>query len=256
MHVMPLVFFVGMVLLLLLAGGFGAFVRAKYPELIGVELEMPFTGLQAAVLALLGLLLGFSFSMAVGRFEERRSAQVEEANAIGTSYLRVGTLEDGIAAQQRDLMAEYVRERVDYLQAGVDLSRLQRAVTGTAELQGRMWANALRSEAVQRRDPVSNAYLSSLTEVFDAAERMQSASENRIPTTAWVLLTAVAAISSFLVGMGMRRWNSLLLLTLPFVVAATLALIDDIDSPGSGLIRQPRASMERVQQQIQAGPGR
>ena len=256
MHVMPLVFFLGVTPLLLLAGGLGAFVRRRYPGLIGAEMEGPFTGLQAAVLALLGLLLGFSFSMAVGRFEERRLAQVEEANAIGTSYLRLGTLESGAAAEQRGLMAEYVRRRLEFLEAGEGAPGLQTAAEGTAELQGKMWANALRSEAVGRRDPVSNAYLGSLTEVFDASERMQSASENRIPGTAWMLLTAVAAISSFLVGMGVRRWNSLLLLTLPLVVAATLALIDDIDSPRGGLIRQPRESMERVLQQIQAGQAR
>ena len=120
-----------------------------------------------------------------------------------------------------------------------------------------MWSAAIRAQPVSggEKDPESYvaAYVTSLTQVFAAAEQRQAAYENRIPKTAWALLILVAAVANFLVGLGVWRWNGFLLLILPIVVSSTLTLIYDLDSPRSGLIRVRQDSMERVQQAVESG---
>ncbi len=256
MRLTPLGFFPAVGLLLLAAGAAGTWVRRQYPGLVERENDVQFAGLQAAVLALLGLLVGFSFSMAVGRSDERRRTQMEEANAISTAFLRAGTGEDKTDGDQRRLLAAYVRSRMEFLAAGEDRLRLKDAADQAAGRQEAIWAAARRISEVRRGDPVSQAYLGSLTEMFDASERTQSAFENRIPTLAWVLLVSVATMASFLVGMGLMRWNALMLVTLPLVMAATLTLIYDIDSPRLGLIRQSQESMKRLERQVLGGTSR
>ena len=254
MHVNPFVFHPEVLFLLLLAGVTGTLVRRRFEGVVATDHSNQFTALQASVLALLGLLLGFSFSMAVERFDERRRAEITEATAIGTAYVRASTLDDASARGQRELLRDYVQVRVAYHDARNDQRLVAEATKRTSELQRKLWAGARQATsngAGPDTETKVGAYLSALTEMFTAAELRQAAYENRIPRTAWALLIMVAAVANFLVGLGVWRWNAFLLLILPVVVSSTLTLIYDLDSPRMGMIRVRQDSMERVQRMVE-----
>ncbi len=255
MHVNPFVFHPVVLSVLLLAGVTGTLVRRRFQSVVATDHSSQFTALQASVLALLGLLLGFSFSMAVERFDERRRAEISEATAIGTVYVRASTLADASAKEQRELLRDYVQTRVAYHDARNNPRLLAEARTRTTDLQRRIWAEAGHAGwsggGVTDTEAKVGDYLTALTGMFTAAELRQAAYENRIPRTAWALLIMVAAVANFLVGLGVWRWNAFLLLILPVVVSSTLTLIYDLDSPRMGMIRVRQDSMERVQRLVE-----
>jgi len=254
--VSPFLFHPMVLALILLAGCAGTATRRRRPSVVTEDHFDQFTALQASVLTLLGLLLGFSFSMAVGRYDDRRKAEIAEANAIGVAYERTSTLDGQSEVTARDLMRQYVRARIAFFEARGKRVLMEEAKGRTADLQVRLWASGTRAARIEgNRDQAAEvaAYLTSLTQVFVVTEERQSAYENRIPTAAWALLIMVSAGASFMVGLGMWRWNALLLLILPIVVSSTLTLVYDLDSPGRGLIHVRQDSMERVRQQVESG---
>ena len=251
----PALFFPCSLLLLVTAGAAGIAIRRRYPALISEDHAGQFTAMQAAVLALLGLLVGFTFAMATNRFTERRQAELEEANAIRGAFLRTDTLPDAVRVVQRGLMRRYVEVRIEFYEAGDDDRRMLVALEHTTAAQTQLWKGIVQATG-GRFDPAINAYLTSLTLTFDTAARRQAAFENRIPAMAWLLLAVVAGCSCFLVGLGVWRWNGLLLLVLPFVVASALTLIYDLDTPRSGVIRVRQSSMDRVWTLVNAGTSR
>ncbi len=259
MHVSPFVFCPTVFALLLLAGSAGTVLRRRFRTMVADDHTNQFTVLQTSVLPLLGLLLGFSFSMAVGRFDGRRQAEVAEANAIRTSFVRTATLDPELGRRQRSAMREYVAARIAFYEAGNDAGKLEGAERRTSELEGQLWENAMRvggpGLATVRDSPVE-AYLTSLTEMFQVSELRLVAYENRIPNAAWLLLISVACMANFLVGLGTWRWNAVLLVVLPVVVASTLTLVYDLDVPRRGLIHVSQKSMERVQAEVNAAVGR
>src|SRR5476651_1818526 len=99
------------------------------------EKEAPVGAIVGATLGLLGFILAFTFGMAASRFDARRQIVVEEANAIGTTYLRAGLLPDGRAVKVRKLLTEYVDARLEAVQSG-DIDKAQRR---SDELHGELW---------------------------------------------------------------------------------------------------------------------
>src|SRR5204862_4808894 len=90
-------------------------------------------------LTLLGLIIGFTFSMAVGRYDQRKNYEAEEANAIGTEYVRADLLPAPEAATVRKLLADYVAQRIDDYQSR-DINLLRKINAQTVQLQSRMWS--------------------------------------------------------------------------------------------------------------------
>lgn len=209
--------------------------------------------IEGAVLALLGLLLGFTFSMSVSRYDQRRQLEVEEANAIGTTWLRTTLLLEPARSAEQTLLRQYVPARQGFFAAGTSRVEVDRSLARSGVLQAQMWKVA--SEAAQaERDPVTALFLASLNEAIDAAEKRTAAFENRIPVSAWIMLLFVGFSGSVLVGVGLQTRSRLLLLVLPVVVATALVEIRDLDSPRSGFIHVDQHSMERLAEEISAGP--
>src|SRR5262249_43004420 len=164
--------------------------------------------IQAAVLALLGLLLGFSFSMAVSRFDARKQLVVEEANAIGTAYLRARLL----PAPQREEVVELLRRYVENRIAAAE-TRDGAAMQGTeqraAELQEQLWARAARAADRDPRSVVTGLFIQSLNDVFDIKEKRTVGLINHVPESALLLVAVVALCGTGLVGyscgLGARR---------------------------------------------------
>src|SRR5438309_8931228 len=111
----PLPFFPLALLLLLVAAYIGAALKTKYVETVASN---SFKTVESAVLGLLALLLGFSFAMAVSRYDQRKQLEVDEANAIGTTWLRTAVLDEPMRTEARGLLKEYVPVRIAFFTAG------------------------------------------------------------------------------------------------------------------------------------------
>jgi hypothetical protein len=194
----------------------------------------------AAILTLLGLIIGFSFSMASTRYDQRKTYEEAEANAIGTEYVRADLLPAANAARVRVLLKSYLDQRVLFYQTR-NARVLQQINATTAQLQTDLWS-AAQSPNAQPTFLVALA-LSGMNDVLNSQGYTQAAWLNRLPTGAWGLMAAIAICCNILLGYGARRAETegALLFVLPLMVSISFFLIADIDSPRGGLVRvQPR----------------
>ena len=188
-----------------------------------------------ATLTLLGLIIGFTFSMAVSRYDQRKNYEEAEANAIGTEYLRADLLPDAEQAKVRALLRDYLDQRVLFYQTN-DGERLQQINRATAQLQAELWSAVL---AAARPTPLLALAVSGMNDVLNAQGYTQAAWWNRIPVAAWVLMITIAVFANAMFGYGARRRKAgvLHMLVLPLVLSIAFFLIADIDSPRRGVIR-------------------
>lgn len=243
-RITPGPFFALVLCLLLVATFAGLWLRGRHHDAVEREGGSLKT-LEGAVLALLGLLLGFTFSMAVSRYDQRKQLEIAEANDLGTLWLRTALLSESGRVAEQALMRQYVPVRMNFLAAGTSEQLLQQDQQQTSALQAEMW-RIVSAEANTRRDPETALFVSALNDSIDATERRTAALEDRIPTTAWAMLLFLGAVASLIVGTGLQAKSIALRILLPIVLAAALALVYDLDSPRSGLIRVQQQSMERV----------
>jgi len=206
------------------------------------------------MLALLGLLVGFTFSIAVNRHELRRTLVVDEANAIGTTYLRTQVMPEPYRTRLAEMLRRYTDARLALANAGEDSVAIMRANEAADTLQRAMWATTVESEPFIQPPALSSLVTSGVNEVIDLAATRRAALEARLPTIAFgslVLFATVAAgMLGFVSGSGRRRSRagSIILLLL---LSLALGLILDMDRPRRGTIKvsqQPlidlRASMK------------
>jgi lipopolysaccharide export LptBFGC system permease protein LptF len=200
----------------------------------------------ASTLTLLGLIIGFTFSMAVSRYDQRKNFEEEEANAIGTAYLRMDFLPAADAAKARALLREYTAQRIAFYVTR-DSQKLDEIGARTAKLQNDVWA-AVRDPALVHRDPMTQLAVASMNDVINSQGYTQAAWWNRIPRAAWLLMAAIALCANFMVGYGAKnpKGELRLLLVLPVVVAIAFFLIGDIDAPHAGVIRIAPQNLEAL----------
>jgi hypothetical protein len=188
-----------------------------------------------ASLTLLALIIGFTFSMAVSRYDQRKDYEEEEANAIGTEYVRCDLLPDTDAAKVRNLLAQYLDQRVLFYETH-DLYQLAQIDKETSKLQMEMWST-VRSAADAHPTPPVTLAVWGMNDVLNRQGYTQAAWWKRIPVAAWALMVSIAMCCSLLVGYGARRREGMLFTILPFLVSIAFFLIADIDSPRTGVIR-------------------
>ncbi len=221
-----------------LAAHMGALVGIGLRPLQDDERE-EFGVVQTAILTLLGLLIGFSFSMAVSRYDQRKIYEEAEANAIGTEYVRADLLPASEAADVRGLLKEYLDQRVLFYMTR-DESELAQINALTAQLQAKLWS-VVQIRGVASPTTVTALAVAGMNDVLNSQGYTQFAWWNRIPTAAWGLMVAIAIGCNLLIGYGARRTDKILFLILPIAVSTSFFLIADIDSPRRGLIRvQPQ----------------
>ena len=211
----------------------GDYLRVRGRELESDERTALGTILPAA-LTLLGLIIGFSFSMAVSRYDQRKNYEEAEANAIGTEWVRADLLPAAPAAQVRSLLSKYTDERILFYRER-DANRLGQINADTARLQADLWS-AIASVAATNPTPVTALVASGMNDVLNSQGYTQAAWWNRIPAAAWGLMLLIAMACNFLFGYSERRSHHLLLLILPVIAALAFFLIADIDSPRGGSI--------------------
>jgi hypothetical protein len=193
--------------------------------------------IQAATLTLLALIIGFSFSMAISRYDLRKTYEEAEANAIGTEWVRAGLLPAPDAAKVRSQLRRYTDLRIAFYRTR-DEQELQQINNDTSNLQNEMWA-AVQTPALSQPTPVMALAVSGMNDVLNSQGYTQAAWWNRIPTSAWGLLIITAICCHVLVGYGARgeKMSASLLIVLPLVISISFLLIADIDAPRRGLIR-------------------
>lgn len=196
-----------------------------------------FNIVQGATLTLLGLIIGFTFSMAISRYDQRKNYEEAEANAIGTEYVRADLLPLDDAAKLRSLLIHYLGQRIAFYEA-VNREELPSISARKSELQAKLWS-AAAIPANEHRDPVTALVVAGMNDVLNSDGYTQAAWWNRIPISAWILLAVIALGSNMLVGFGAGKLTSqpVLMLVLPFTIAVAFGLIADIDSPRGGVIR-------------------
>jgi hypothetical protein len=230
----PLVVFVVSFLLLWLAAWVGGRVSQRRRDLVD-EVRPDYGTVLAATLTLLGLIIGFSFSMATGRYDLRKTYEEAEANAIGTEYIRAQLLPAADAETVRDLLRQYTDLRIKFYRTRRG-ERLDDVNTNTAALQDRMWA-AVSRPAMAQQTPVVALAVAGMNDVINSQGYTQAAWWNRIPIGGWIMMFVIAVVSNLLLGYGARRLEPKLFMVLPAVVAVAFFLIADIDSPRGGMIR-------------------
>lgn len=228
----PLVVFCISVIVLWGAAWLGSFFRARNLE------ERPgedFGLILGATLTLLALIIGFSFSMATNRYDERKLYEENEANAIGTEYVRADLLPTAEAANVKKLLSKYLGNRLAFYTSPVG-PQLQQINLETAKLQADLWS-AVRVPGVGSTTAVRALILSGMNDVLNSQGYTQAAWWNRIPPAAWVLMVLIAVCSNVLLGYNSRRKSQpITLLILPVLVSIAFMLIADLDSPRGGLI--------------------
>jgi hypothetical protein len=230
----PLAIFAAAFVLQWVAAYLGDFLRRRSAP-IEETARKDFGTILPASLTLLGLIIGFSFSMASSRYDQRKSLEEAEANAIGTEYVRADLMPTAQAAQIRELLLKYARLRVLFYQE-TDLAQLQQVDSETAALQNELW-HAVTQPALAAPTPVAALVVAGMNDVLNSQGYTQAAWWNRLPTGAWVLLTLVAFGANFLFGYSERRHGErVMLILLPLIVAVPLFLIADIDTPRGGVI--------------------
>ncbi|HUK11335.1 MAG TPA: hypothetical protein VLX09_25945 [Stellaceae bacterium] len=207
----------------------------KFGRALGEDERGDFDTLQAAALTLLGLVIGFTFSMAVSRYDQRKNLEAAEANAIGTEYLRADLLPPDNAQTVRTLLRRYADLRISYYETSGE-NQLARINGDTTKLQGELWSAVLPAAAKQPT-PVVTLAISGMNDVLNSQGYTQAAWWNRIPIAAWEMMGLIAIACNLLVGYGAHRRSVFLLLILPIIVSLAFFLIADIDSPQGGIIR-------------------
>lgn len=191
----------------------------------------------AGTLTVLGLIIGFSFSMAVTRYDQRKTCEADEANALGTEYVRAGLLPAADGARLRELLKSYLDQRILFYTTS-DARRLDQINVATAQLQKDLWS-AIQTAAAAQPSPIVALAASGMNDVLNSQGYTQATWRNRIPIAAWYLMGSIAICSNLLIGYG--AWHTEAVntqfLVLPLIVAISFMLIADLDSPGGGIIR-------------------
>jgi len=214
------------------------------------EEERPdFDVVLGAALTLLGLVIGFSFSMAVGRYDQRKNYEEAEANAIGTEYLRADLLPEADGARVRELLRQYLDLRIQYYGARND-DDLRRIDADTARVQGELWTAA--SGTVKGQQPISVVTLTvgGMNDVLNSQGYTEAAWRYRIPVEAWALVFVIAICCNVLRGFQARRVEPKLAIVLPLLIATAFFLIADIDSPRRGLVRVHPQNLESLRDSL------
>ncbi|MGT2471826.1 bestrophin-like domain [Paraburkholderia terrae] len=245
----PAVLFIALVALFIAAVAFGAFVLKRLFVLQEGERE-DFNLIQTSTLTLLALLIGFSLSMAVGRYDQRKSLEEGEANAIGTEYARADLADPATAMQIKAALVRYTTLRLaDFLTR--DPQELVRLGRETADTQAELWRLATEV-AKDKPNPIGALVVAGMNDTLNSQDYSEAARINHIPVGAWILMIVIALFGCVVQGYGVKGElrRGLLITVLPVTVALSLALIADIDSPRGGIIRVQPQNLTRLMQSI------
>lgn len=230
-------------------GGYhlGLWWQKRTPE----EREGPTAMIVGSLLALMGFLLAVTMGMATERFDVRRAIILEEANSLGTTFLRAGYLPEPSSSEIRDLLREYVHLRI----IPDDPTDLQARITRSAEIQSRLWSIAENLARTTSESEMLALFITSLNETIDLNEsRMTAGIYARVPPTILLLLCLGAFLTLGMVGYnaGLRgRRSPLTTLVLIVILGSVITLVVDLDRSRDGLIKVGQQPLIDLQAQFE-----
>jgi hypothetical protein len=187
-----------------------------------------------AILTLLFFLIGFTFSMAIHRYDIRKECELAEAVAIGTAYSRADLLVAGDAAKVQTLLKKYLDQRMLFYMTRSQ-GRASEIIADTVQLQAQLWSTVQPALAAVP-PPLMGVLVSGINDVINSQRNCQGAWLNRIPVGAWALVLIIGIGSCWLIGYRARRTDWLAFLVVPIAVSVCFFLIADLDSPRGGAI--------------------
>jgi hypothetical protein len=205
--------------------------------------------LVSAALGLLALMIGFTFSMSLGRYDVRRGALLDEANAIGTTDLRARMLPEPHAGEVRKLLRDYVQLRLDLSREPPNSISFQQGVARSSDLQAKLWQHAMAVSAADPRSIPAGLFVQTLNEMIDLQEKRLTASRGRVPPAVFVLLYGIASValgfSGYLTGLRSGR-ERIPVAIMALMFAGVIGLVGDIDRSQSGFITVDQQAMQNL----------
>jgi hypothetical protein len=203
--------------------------------------------LQGSLLGILAVLLGFTFSQSLQRFDARSAAVVDEANAIGTTYLRADILPAEIRIRSKSLLRDYTQARIDAASVSLDRYEDRRELKVLAQqLQGRLWTLAVQAANDTDRPATVNLYLQSLNEMIDSNGKRDAALDRHVPELVLFLLYGTfiltGALLGYAAGVGGSRVSKGSYILVSLIVVLVFIIID-LDRPRRGLIEVDQSSL-------------
>jgi hypothetical protein len=206
-----------------------------------------------SVLGLLALLVGFTFSLAVDRFEARRGLVLEEANAIGTAYLRTQLLDEPHRSRISQSLVEYTDNRIELSRLRDDQAR--HLVAKNDALTNQLWIETVAAWPTIRGIDFSSAYLDSMNTVIDLNESRKISRQAKVPYEVYAVLFIYLVATAALVGYTRKTTRERLSALFMFLLLTlTLMLIIDIDRPVDGGINESQRPMEDLQASLRSTP--
>ena len=245
----PYLVFIVVFALLWLSTHFGHTLRGRL-LVLQHDTRDDFGILLTAVLTLLGLLIGFSFQMAISRYDLRKSCEEKEVNAIATEYLRADLLPTDQSAHLRSLLHEYLGQRLSFY-ATTDSRQLEQIAMDRTQLQLKMWS-IVRPTPPSQSSIGSALLMAGMNELMDTQRLANAAWNNRIPLAAWIMMIAISLCCTVLFGYRAQEPGWRLFVIMPLAVATAFLMISDIDSPRSGAIRVAPDNLETLSQLMQS----
>jgi hypothetical protein len=213
------------------------------------DLREPFFVMQGALLGFMALVLAFGLSLAIGRYESRRAAVVDEGNAIGTTYLRAQTIAEPQRSHSLALLKQFTDTSIDISRTIPGSAAQARAAAASGQIQRRLWALAGQALNNAPTDSAPRLYVDSLNEMFDSQSSRVSTLGDRVPTPVLVLevLGAAIAIASLALHLGTLGGRGVFTVTIAAALVIVILLVTfDLDRPTRGLIRIPNAPLIQV----------
>jgi hypothetical protein len=213
--------------------------------------------LNGATLGLLALLLGFSFAMAVSRYENRKTLMVDQANAIGTATLRGSLLAQPHAGRTTALFRDYIDTRFLFNASVRGSKGVDEAESRASKIETELWDISRVLLTEDPRSQPASLFTQALNELFDIREKRRFALDDHVPGIVIFLLFATSAVALALVGYscglsGRRR--TMANFTFTSLIAIVLIIILDIDAPRVGFVKASQDSLIRLQQSLPAAP--
>lgn len=241
-------FVVGVLFALILVAYEAGFRIGRYfQRQTDTEIKQQTGTIQAGVLGLLALLLGFTFNMALQRFDNRSHAVIKEANTIGTALLRTKLLPAPYDSTAATLLKRYVGLRIEL--SGVDLTvreERRRIDALTNEVQNALWDNSIAAATIDPRPVTTGYYIIALNDMIDARGERNAILKRHIPEIILFLLFFIfivsGAIMGYASGLGLARaYIPMVLMTI--LIVLVVFIIIDLDRPARGIITVKQDSM-------------
>ncbi len=246
-NVNSLIIVVSLLVIILLAYEVCFRIGKHYQDKTDTEIKSQTATIQAGILGLLALLLGFTFNMALQRFDNRSHAVINEANAIGTAILRTQLLPKPYDSLSHALLQEYVDLRIGI--SSIDLTRFEERKLinkQTDDLQNKIWEISIKAAEIDPRPVTTGYFITSLNDVIDSRGERNAILQSHVPEVILYLLFIVFIINGALMGYSSglelkRAYIPTIMLTL--LIVMVVFIIIDLDRPKRGLIKVKQGSL-------------